>query len=640
MKMSKNISWQKLEYIMGIIICIIAFIIYWLTLCPTVNFIDSGELAAVAYTLGIAHPTGYPLFTIIGYIFSHLPLDLRTIYQLNLMSAFFCSLGLFFFFRFLVLLLRELSFPALKNISYINIHVNEQVVLKVFAPAAIGTLFLAFSETFWSQALSIEVYSLHIFFVAVLLYLYMKAIHHNTISQGIKESNNRVKFYFYTFAFVLGLSFTNHMTTILLAPAFIYLYFYLFKINRESLYRLLKLVIPFMIGFSIYLYLPLRASVKPILNWGNPIDIEKFTRHFSGKQYRVWLFTSFESAEKQLNYFFNSLPTEYFYFPIVLAIIGLWSLWKIQKPMFVFTLLLLGGCVLYSINYDIHDIDSYFLLAYFTVAIWAAIGIQAVISLIHNPFKARITVAVLLLSSIILIGFHYQNVNESDNTIVESYTKDMFNSIEPNGIIISYQWDYFVSASYYLQLVEKYRSDVIVIDKELLRRSWYFKQLENQHQDLISNSKKELDAFLFELTKFENDLLYNPNVIEYHYNALIRSIIEKNLETRPVYVTQEIEQQYLTGYYRVPSGLAYRIFKDDTYHDLGRYDFNFQKPRKIDKYIEGIISMYAKAFLDKALYYNVEGYKVEALLFVDKALQVKPDFREAIMFKARLSSYK
>ena len=50
---------------------LIAFIFFLTTIAPSVIQIDTGELAAVQVTLGIAHPTGYPLFTILGYIFSY-----------------------------------------------------------------------------------------------------------------------------------------------------------------------------------------------------------------------------------------------------------------------------------------------------------------------------------------------------------------------------------------------------------------------------------------------------------------------------------------------------------------------------------------------------------------------------------------
>jgi hypothetical protein len=68
-----------------------AFIIYLFTLAPSVVQIDSGELAAVQATLGIAHPTGYPLFTMLGYIFSLIPLPFTKILQLNILAAIYCS---------------------------------------------------------------------------------------------------------------------------------------------------------------------------------------------------------------------------------------------------------------------------------------------------------------------------------------------------------------------------------------------------------------------------------------------------------------------------------------------------------------------------------------------------------------------
>jgi len=58
---------------------IIVFTIYLYTLSPSISGGDSSELAAVQATLGIAHPTGYPLFTMIGYFFSLLPIPFTTI---------------------------------------------------------------------------------------------------------------------------------------------------------------------------------------------------------------------------------------------------------------------------------------------------------------------------------------------------------------------------------------------------------------------------------------------------------------------------------------------------------------------------------------------------------------------------------
>ena len=90
-------SFKSKNYITASALFIVSIAVYIKTLAPSVWFIDSGELSAVASTLGIAHPTGYPLFTLIGHLFSMLPVSSSQIYNLNLMSAFFCSLAVFMF---------------------------------------------------------------------------------------------------------------------------------------------------------------------------------------------------------------------------------------------------------------------------------------------------------------------------------------------------------------------------------------------------------------------------------------------------------------------------------------------------------------------------------------------------------------
>jgi hypothetical protein len=50
------------------------FWVYVQTLAPTVSFFDSGELIAAAYTLGVAHPPGYPLYVSLGGYFQNCPL--------------------------------------------------------------------------------------------------------------------------------------------------------------------------------------------------------------------------------------------------------------------------------------------------------------------------------------------------------------------------------------------------------------------------------------------------------------------------------------------------------------------------------------------------------------------------------------
>jgi len=70
----------------------VSFALYLYTLAPTVSYGgDCGELTTCAYTLGVAHPTGYPLYLMVGKLFTALPVG-DVAYRMNLMSASFAAL--------------------------------------------------------------------------------------------------------------------------------------------------------------------------------------------------------------------------------------------------------------------------------------------------------------------------------------------------------------------------------------------------------------------------------------------------------------------------------------------------------------------------------------------------------------------
>jgi hypothetical protein len=75
-------------FLLGSGLFITAFITYLFTLCPSIYFGDSGELIAMICTLGVPHPTGFPLYILAGKLFAFLPLA-SPAFRVNLMSAFF-----------------------------------------------------------------------------------------------------------------------------------------------------------------------------------------------------------------------------------------------------------------------------------------------------------------------------------------------------------------------------------------------------------------------------------------------------------------------------------------------------------------------------------------------------------------------
>lgn len=616
------------------------FIIYIITSAPSVVQIDSGELAAVQATLGIAHPTGYPLFTMIGYLFSLIPLPMTKIFQLNILAAIYCSAAIGVFTYTIKFCLDNLSSfkkkqPVRKESSKKEKKKSKDKNEKTEKPAEIpenlklltavlGGLILAFSRTFWFQSTSVEVYSLHLTLITLIILFLLKAY--------VSSLENDKLINWLVFSFFLALGFTNHLTTILILPGVAYLYFSRYGFNSKSFKRLAIMILFFIpILVLIYSYLPIRASQNPLLDWGNPVDWERIYRHVTGKQYQVWLFTSFDSAGKQLNHFFTILPEE-FYAELALAFIGLFVSFFKARKLFLFMLITFLFAVLYSINYDIHDIDSYFLLAFIMIAFFAAFGILKILEM----KSLQKNYALILISFLIAIQFYFNfiNVNQSGVYTFEDYTKATLNGVPKNSIVFSYQWDYFISASNYFQFVEDYRRDVTVIDKELLRRSWYYNQINTRDPNVLNGVRNEVNQFLVALQPFERGEKFDSNRLESLYRSIMTNLIATNIDKRDYFIGPElIDQEMKRGEFRIPEGCSlvpylffYKVSKTNDYVPAPDPDFTMRIASNSNIYIQNIENFVGKMLSERAFYEVKYGHTDRAKLYLKKILNDLPGF--------------
>ena len=142
---------NRIDNLFAALAFLVPLLLYAGTLCPTVPVGDGGELICSAHGLGIAHPTGYPLFCLLGRIFSiALPLGNIAV-RVNAMSVLFAALtSLIVYF-----LTREMLRDRFGS-GYL-----------LLRPVALFTaLAFSFSEDMWSQAVQTEVYALQIFLVS------------------------------------------------------------------------------------------------------------------------------------------------------------------------------------------------------------------------------------------------------------------------------------------------------------------------------------------------------------------------------------------------------------------------------------------------------------------------------------------
>jgi hypothetical protein len=602
-------------------VSLVCFIGYLFTMCRTVSFIDSGELAAVANGLGIAHPTGYPLFSILAHCFLWIPIPSEEILRLNIFSAVVVSLGVGVFYHLLIAIHRYAQATRRKGSEKGR---DNGIELRI--AAFVSALVFGFSTTVWSQSVAIEVYALHIVLILLTLMAFFEGLRMETNGSG------QIPHPMVAAAFLLGLSFANHMTTILIVPALLLLFLKNYGFNRPAFFRSARLAPFFLLGVSLYVYLPLRARLHPSMNWGYTAEPERLLWHVSGKQYRSWMFSSFESAEKQLRYFFEHFHFEYNWVIIAVLLFGLWQCFKSSREVFWFLVVGFVSCLFYSVNYDIHDIDSYFLLAYIVSGICVFFGVYTIVDAAGRNAN-RWTLPTVALALLMLPAFqvylNHSEVDESDNTLVADYTHNVLSSVEPNAVVLTYQWDYFVAPVQYYQLVRKERPDVVVIDKELLRRSWYFIQLNSRFPWLMDRARVKVQNFLAELYKFEHDLPYDPRQIESRYVEMVDELIDSSMRDRPVYVGPEIEPEFGRQYQKVPVGLLFRLTQNPDSVQIGPIHLEYRPATMESRLTRGLRGLYVQMLTATSGYLLGKNRSFDADSCIAKVLSIDPTYAPA-----------
>ncbi len=142
----------------------IAFLVYFITVQPSVSFWDCGEFIASSVLLQVPHPPGTPFFLLIGRFLSMIPFVSDIGLRVNFISVISSAFTIFFLYLIAVKLIK-----AAKNKE----HKNYFDALTTYLSAAIGALSLAFAQTFWFNAVEAEVYAFSTFFIAIVTWLIM-----------------------------------------------------------------------------------------------------------------------------------------------------------------------------------------------------------------------------------------------------------------------------------------------------------------------------------------------------------------------------------------------------------------------------------------------------------------------------------
>lgn len=511
--------------------------IYIATHAPSVQYTDNGELAAVAVTFGVAHPTGYPLFTILGHVWSMISSDIG---WMNLLAGVWCAIAVGTTYALMCELLTFLKgglAPAQR-----------------FSAAATALL-LGFSGIVWSQATSLEVYSLHL----CLLTLTLLATVRST------RGNETVTRWSMLAGLLYGLMLANHLSSVFLGPGLMLLWL---SARRPGQLRSWHIVVgPALLGVLLYAVLPLRSMQEPPINWGMVHrSWDAFLYHVKGTQFGVWLFSDKNVVKVNARIFQHVLTNSVVWAGYAALALGLWQLLRANARLAVSLLAIAAGNLGISLGYSIPDIEPYFLPSILVALLFAGVGLWWLV----QRFAGTLPWVALVLP-VASLTLNYPNQDRSNHRAVEGYTEWVLAHAEPNAVILTRQWDFFCSAAWYEQTVRGTRPDVAVIDKELFRRTWYAPYLMQRYPSVMERAQREIDAYMPLLADFEKDgdafiRAGKSQNIQPRFVAMLNSMLDNNAE-RPLYITPELlneEPGFAAGWQPVPAGPLVRLTRPGT----------------------------------------------------------------------------
>jgi hypothetical protein len=362
--MPDRFRWPRPDSLIALALAAGALALYAATLLPGVGSGDTAEFQRVLPTLGVAHPTGYPLYTLLGWLWSWLPLGTPA-WRISLFSAFAAAL-------------------AVGAVYLIARSIDQARVV-----AAGAALTLAASRTFWSQATIAEVYALAALIQALLLLALLRW----------REG----RWPLWVAGMLLGLGLAHHRTIVLMLPGAL-LFVGLEARGLRLVHRSEKPIsspkplasnlasqvayaaVAALAGSLLYLYLPLRAP--PWLDsW------QTFVRHISGSDaLGAWLTVDAPArvALEHLRELWSRFIWPQF-FPIgtLLALLGLVRLWRRDRPLAALLtagyLLVLLFCVLFFVQ----DVEVFMISAHLIAALLIGEGAMLVLSLLQPLLVKR-----------------------------------------------------------------------------------------------------------------------------------------------------------------------------------------------------------------------------------------------------------
>lgn len=509
------------SYVAAAIASLAVLALYLFTLSPETAMWDTSEYIAAAYTLGIPHPPGNPMFVIIGRVFSLLPIAPTVAARVNLLAAVSSAIAAGMWF-----LITERVLAGWFNHRWQRI-----------AGGALAVLIGATSFTVWAQSVVNEkVYTVSLALLAIVAWL---AVRWSDDPDGPKADKILV-----LIAYLLGLGYGVHMAGMLPAPA-VGLAVLIRRPRTLLRWKLLALCVGMLVlGGSSFMSQPIRAAYFPAINEGEPTacrekigvactfskgTYDAFMYNFNREQYGKpalsdrrgvpfsaqigmwWYYFKWQwirDAHNQHQGLQGALASIF----LLLGLLGGWVHYKRDPQSFTFfgpLMFTLTLVLIYYLNFlygasqapelgdtvprEVRDRDYFYLWSFSAWSVWAALGfayvwesLAAMLGVERQSYGGE-TVELpsrrnwLATSPVLLIAFiplfaNWTSASRHGQTDTADFAVDLLNSVEPYGILVTVG-DNDTFPLWYAQEVLGVRRDVLVANTSLLNTDWYARQM-------------------------------------------------------------------------------------------------------------------------------------------------------------------
>ncbi|HEX7090393.1 MAG TPA: DUF2723 domain-containing protein [Longimicrobiales bacterium] len=502
-------------YVAAGVAVLAVFTLYAVTLARTTQFWDTSEYIATAHILGIPHPPGNPLFVVLARAWELLlaPTGFSVAVRINLFSATMSALAHGFWF---LVMHRVAAFLT----------PNRTVRL---VAAGVAVLVSATAFTVWNQSnVNEKVYTVSLFTIALLSWLAFRW--RDNLGQG-KDDNLLL-----LMIFVLALSVGNHLMAFLVAPSLAL--FVLMVAPRTLLnWRLYAAAAAVaVLGLSIHLFLPLRASLDPVINEADPSTWTALLESLTRKQYSkpsVLADPTQPGMPRSLSLFVAQLGNyfQYFDWQWARSVAGPDPLFGGARPLFTLAFLLLGlygalvhyrkdrtswafiGILFLTLSFgltfylnfrygysfatdrfpdmEMHEVrerDYFFIVGFSVWGLWAGLGVVALWQRVAaglrehlagaaaRPRRAQLLAAPVLALAFVPLVLNWSWASRAHDYSARDWAYNLLMSVEPYAVLFT-NGDNDTFPLWYLQEVEGIRRDVTVIVMSYLNTPWYVKQL-------------------------------------------------------------------------------------------------------------------------------------------------------------------